>query len=51
MVMTVALPYLTGRAVDALESGAKHAQLHEIVARDHDRHKLLLLALLLRLEA
>ncbi len=47
MVMTVALPYLTGRAVDALESGAKHAQLHEIVARDHDRHKLLLLALLI----
>ena len=26
MVMTVALPYLTGRAVDALKTGAVHAQ-------------------------
>jgi ATP-binding cassette subfamily B protein len=47
MVMTVALPYLTGRAVDALQSGAVHAQHHQIAARDHDRHKLLVLALLI----
>ena len=45
MVMTVALPYLTGRAVDALKSGALHAKGHELSARNHDRHTLLLLAL------
>jgi ABC-type multidrug transport system fused ATPase/permease subunit len=47
MVMTVALPYLTGRAVDALQTGAVHAQRHQISARDHDRHTLFLLALLI----
>ena len=45
MVMTVALPYLTGRAVDALQTGAKHAQHHEGAARAHDRHVLQMLAL------
>jgi ABC-type multidrug transport system fused ATPase/permease subunit len=45
MVMTVALPYLTGRAVDTLRSGALHTQRHQLLARDHDRHTLLLLAL------
>ncbi|HWX97686.1 MAG TPA: ABC transporter ATP-binding protein [Solirubrobacteraceae bacterium] len=45
MVMTVALPYLTGRAVDALRTGALHSQRHELVARNHDRHTLLLVAL------
>src|SRR4051794_2918760 len=45
MVMTVALPYLTGRAVDALQKGAQHAQHRELAARSHDRHTLLLLAL------
>ena len=44
MVMTVLVPALTGRAVDALQSGAKHAQHHEVAARDHDRHTLLVLA-------
>jgi ABC-type multidrug transport system fused ATPase/permease subunit len=44
MVMTVALPYLTGRAVDALKTGAVHAQRHQLSARNHDRHTLLLLA-------
>jgi ABC-type multidrug transport system fused ATPase/permease subunit len=44
MVMTVALPYLTGRAVDALQSGALHAQRHQLSSRNHDRHTLLLLA-------
>jgi len=47
MVVTVALPYLTGRAVDALQQGARHAQLHELVARDHDRETLLLLAIVI----
>ena len=45
MVMTVALPYLTGRAVDALKTGAVHTRTHQIAARNHDRHTLLLLAL------
>jgi ATP-binding cassette subfamily B protein len=45
MVMTVALPYLTGRAVDALRTGALHTQHHQLVARDHDRHTLLILSL------
>jgi ABC-type multidrug transport system fused ATPase/permease subunit len=45
MVMTVALPYLTGRAIDALRTGALHAQRSELAARNHDRHTLLLLAL------
>jgi ABC-type multidrug transport system fused ATPase/permease subunit len=45
MVMAVALPYLTGRAVDALKTGALHAQRHQLPARNHDRHTLLVLAL------
>jgi ABC-type multidrug transport system fused ATPase/permease subunit len=45
MVMTVALPYLTGRAVDALKTGALHTQRHELAARSHDRHTLLLLSI------
>src|SRR5438876_3325867 len=45
MVMTVALPTLTGRAVDALQSGARHAARHELALRNHDRHVLLLVAL------
>jgi len=45
MVMTVGLPYLTGRAVDALQRGARAAQHHESLARIHDRHTLFLLAL------
>jgi ABC-type multidrug transport system fused ATPase/permease subunit len=45
MVMTVALPRLTGQAVDALQRGARHNAKHEIALRNHDRHTLLLLAL------
>jgi ABC-type multidrug transport system fused ATPase/permease subunit len=45
MVMTVLLPYLTGRAVDAIRTGAVHAQRHELAARNHDRHTLLLVAI------
>jgi ATP-binding cassette subfamily B protein len=47
MVMTVAIPRLTGSAVDALQSGAQHNQKHEIVARNHDRHTLFVLALVI----
>jgi ABC-type multidrug transport system fused ATPase/permease subunit len=45
MIMTVALPKLTGNAVDALQTGASHTRLHQLAARNHDRHTLLLLAL------
>ncbi len=47
MVVTVALPYLTGRAVDALQKGAEHAAHHQIAARDHDRQTLLTLAIVI----
>jgi ABC-type multidrug transport system fused ATPase/permease subunit len=47
MVVTVALPYLTGRAVDALQKGAEHAERHQIAARDHDRQTLLTLAIVI----
>jgi ATP-binding cassette subfamily B protein len=45
ILVTIALPVLTGRAVDAVRTGAVHAQRHELVARNHDRHTLLLIAL------
>jgi ABC-type multidrug transport system fused ATPase/permease subunit len=45
IIMTVGVPYLTGRAVDRLQTGAAHTRLHELAARNHDRHTLLLLAL------
>jgi ABC-type multidrug transport system fused ATPase/permease subunit len=44
MVMTVALPRLTGSAVDALQRGARHTAEHRLALRNHDRHTLLLLA-------
>src|SRR6516165_9955369 len=47
MVVTVAIPYLTGRAVDTLQSGALHAQHHQLALRDHDRNRLELLALVI----
>src|ERR1039458_7778945 len=45
MVMTVALPALTGRAVQAISTGAQHLQRHELALRAHDRDTLLVLAL------
>lgn len=45
MVMTVALPRLTGAAVEAVDSGARHAGHHQLAARAHDRETLLLLAI------
>src|SRR6478672_4037119 len=45
MVMTVVLPYLTGRAVDVIQKGAKHAEHHQLVARAHNRNELLGIAL------
>jgi ATP-binding cassette subfamily B protein len=45
MVMTVALPALTGRAVQSISTGARHVERHELSLRAHDRHTLLVLAL------
>ncbi len=47
MVVTVAIPFLTGRAVNALQSGAVHAKHHQLALRDHDRQTLLSLALVI----
>jgi ABC-type multidrug transport system fused ATPase/permease subunit len=47
MVVTVAIPYLTGRAVDTLQGGTLHAQHHQLALRDHDRTRLELLALVI----
>ncbi len=45
MVMTVALPDLTGQAVQAITRGAAHT--HTGSARAHDRHTLLVLSLVI----
>ncbi len=45
MVMTVALPALTGRAVQTISDGARHVERHELALGAHDRHTLLTLAL------
>jgi ATP-binding cassette subfamily B protein len=47
MVMTVLLPYLTGLAVEAIKHGVAHAHAHELARRAHDRHTLLVLALVI----
>jgi ABC-type multidrug transport system fused ATPase/permease subunit len=47
MVMTVALPVLTGRAVEAISHGAHAAEHHQTGLRMHDRHTLLTLALVI----
>ena len=45
MVMTVALPALTGRAVQVISTGAQHVQRHELALHAEDRHTLLMIAL------
>jgi ABC-type multidrug transport system fused ATPase/permease subunit len=45
MVMTVAIPWLTGQGVEALRSGSRDGRLHHYAARTHERHVLLTLAL------
>ena len=45
MVMTVALPALTGRAVEAISKGARAAHRHEAALRTHERNAVLTLAL------
>jgi ABC-type multidrug transport system fused ATPase/permease subunit len=47
MVMTVALPRLTGLAVEAITKGARATRDHELAQRAHDRHTLLVLALVI----
>ncbi|HEY2767625.1 MAG TPA: ABC transporter ATP-binding protein [Solirubrobacteraceae bacterium] len=45
MVMTVALPALSGRAVEAINKGSRAAHHHEGALRTHERHTLLVLAI------
>jgi ABC-type multidrug transport system fused ATPase/permease subunit len=47
MVMTVLLPYLTGLAVEAIRKGSAYAQRHQLTLRAHERHTLLVLALVI----
>ncbi|HEX5224728.1 MAG TPA: ABC transporter ATP-binding protein [Solirubrobacteraceae bacterium] len=47
MVMTVLLPYLSGLAVEAIKRGDAHRAAHELARRSHDRHTLLVLALVI----
>jgi ABC-type multidrug transport system fused ATPase/permease subunit len=47
MVMTVAVPYLTGRAVEAIKNGATRVHGHPAASRAHDRHTVLVLALVI----
>ncbi len=45
MVATVALPKLTGSAVEAIQKGVRHASHHQLAAQSHDRDTLLTLAI------
>jgi ABC-type multidrug transport system fused ATPase/permease subunit len=45
MVMTVLLPALTGRAVEAIHLGAEHVKRHQSALQAEDRHTLLMVAL------
>jgi ABC-type multidrug transport system fused ATPase/permease subunit len=47
MVVTVLLPILTGRAVDAIRRGANHGAHHQLAQRSQDRHTLIVLALII----
>jgi len=47
MVMTVLLPALTGRAVEAIRLGAEHARHHQASLRAEDRSTLLVLAIVI----
>jgi len=43
MTATVAIPYLTGRAIDTIRTGHRHAAAHEVSLGSHDRHQLVML--------
>ena len=47
MVMTVLVPHLIGLAVEAIRKGGAHAEHHQLAQRTHDRHTLLVLALVI----
>jgi ATP-binding cassette subfamily B protein len=47
MVVTVLIPHFTGSAVEAIRHGDSHARHHELAARAHDRHTLLMLAIVI----
>jgi len=47
MVVTVLIPHFTGSAVEAVRHGDRHARHHELAARAHDRHTLLMLAIVI----
>ena len=44
MVMTVLLPYLSGKAVEEINRGTSASHRSDAAARAHDRHQLVLLA-------
>jgi len=47
MVMTVALPALTGRAVEVIRKGSSFATRHDAAPLAHERHALLILSLVI----
>ncbi len=47
MVVTVLIPHFTGSAVEAIRHGDSHARRHEFALRSHDRHTLLILAIVI----
>jgi ABC-type multidrug transport system fused ATPase/permease subunit len=47
MVMTVLVPHFTGSAVEAIRHGVTHTHEHKLALRAHDRHTLLVLALVI----
>jgi ABC-type multidrug transport system fused ATPase/permease subunit len=47
MVVTVLIPHFTGSAVEAIKRGDGHARHHELAQRAHDRHTLLVLAIVI----
>ncbi len=47
MAMTVLLPLLTGKAVEAINTGAHHTLHHETAQHAHDRNRLLDIALVI----
>jgi ABC-type multidrug transport system fused ATPase/permease subunit len=47
MVVTVLIPHFTGSAVEAIRHGVSHAHHHQLTQRAHDRHTLLILAIVI----
>jgi len=47
MVVTVLIPHFTGLAVEAIRHGVSHTDHHQLAQRAHDRHTLLMLAIVI----